>query len=361
MNTIWKLTLSQLRMYMRDRQSVFFALFFPIAFMLALGFMGGGDVKPLEVSVVSESTSTTTLIAALDENSLLNVHRESDAAAREFLTEGDRDAVIITPTEGAEAVASSTPVTVLLNSSEPQKAAQTLAVIESVLLDVERGVRNTTPLYTLVTEDIQLKNVRYIDFLIPGLVAMMIMQLSIAGSGFNIVEYKRKGILKRLFVTPLRPYQFILALIFSRLLIVIVQMTVLLVVAKLAFDITIVGSVALLYVYMALGSLLFLALGFALGGIAKTQNAAMMVGNLFIFPQMFLAGVFFSLDSLPSWVRPGAQLMPLNFVSDSLRQIANKGAVMTDLGLNTLGIVIWFAISLALAVYFFRWSDAANS
>lgn len=349
-------------MYVRDRQSVFFAFFFPLFFMLALGFMvGNTEAEPIEVSMVTSESASAQFVASLNEAPLLNVHEEDEAAARQALQEGGRAAVIFAPETVEIESDTQTPIRLLVDSSEPQTTEQIVAVLQSVLIDIEHSIRGTNPLYTLAIEDVEARNLRYVDFLIPGLVAFMIMQLSVAGSGFNIVEYKRKGILKRLFVTPLRPFQFISSLILSRLIIVLMQISVLLLVAKLVFDISIQGSLFLVYLFVIFGSILFLGIGFAVGGIAKTQSAVMAIGNLVIFPQVFLAGVFFSLTSLPDWIQPVAGVLPLSFVSDALRQIANEGADINTLGIDILGILVWTIIGVFLAVRLFRWGDAANT
>lgn len=363
MQTIWNIALVQLRMYVRDRQSMVFAFIFPLIFMLALGYMvGNGEVDPIDVSVVPPAAETTSPFTnALKENELLVVHEEDEAAARSALQNNERDLILFAPAESAfEESASGIPMQVLVNASEPQQTTQALAILQGVLVDVERQLRDTEAMFAIQVEDVEARNARYVDFLVPGLLAFMIMQLSIAGSGFNIVEYKRKGILKRLFVTPLLPFQFIVGLIASRLVIVLLQISLLLLVAKLVFDLNIIGSMLLLYLFALLGSILFLGLGFALGGIAKTQSAVMAVGNLFIFPQMFLAGIFFPLDSLPGWLQPVASVLPLNFVSDALRQIANDGAGIAALTTDIIGIAVWMAIGIFLAVWLFRWSEAAN-
>lgn len=363
MHTILKLTIAQLRMYVRDRQSLFFALFFPLFFMLALGFMVGRDtVEPIEVSVVTPyAESAAGFVQALEEHALLSVHTEDEHVAREALLEGERSAVIFVPEHVSVNVTETTPVQVVVDASQLGTTPQTLAVLENSMIGIERDLRGVTPLFALQIEDVEARHARYVDFLIPGLLAFMVMQLSIAGSGFNIVEYKRKGILKRLFVTPLRPFEFIAALIVSRLLIVLTQISVMLVVAKLVFDISIQGNGLLLYAFAIGGSIMFLGIGFALGGVANTQNAVMAIGNLVTFPQVFLAGVFFAVDSLPTWLQPVAQVLPLNFVSHALREIANSGATLSELGVDMLGIAVWTAIGITLAVRLFKWGDAASA
>src|SRR5690606_37827243 len=308
------------------------------------------------------------LVSALTAHELLDVTIErEESTAREKLEDGEYALVLLLPEGTLEAGSAPAPtaapmrLTVLVNAAPLQQMEQALTALNAVLAAVENEIRQTEPLFQLDVQDVLARNVRYIDFLVPGLLAFMVLQLSIAGSGFNVVEYKRKGILKRLFVTPLRPIEFVASLVGARLVVVLVQITLLLAVAELIFDISIEGSPVLIYLFVILGSILFLSLGFALGGIAKTQSAIMAFGNLVIFPQVFLASVFFPLEALPEWLRPLAALLPLSFVADAIRRIANDGAALTSLGVDLLGIGVWTALSLGLAVALFNWSEAANA
>lgn len=369
MTSVLKLAAAQLRMYRRDRQSVFFGLFFPVFFMLALGFLADAEPEPVDVAVVQPGGgSADPLVSALTAHELLDVTIErEESTAREKLEDGEYALVLLLPEGTLEAGSAPAPtaapirLTVLVNAAQLQQMQQALTVLNAVLAAVENEIRQTEPLFQLDVQDVLARNVRYIDFLVPGLLAFMVLQLSIAGSGFNVVEYKRKGILKRLFVTPLRPIEFVASLVGARLVVVLVQITLLLAVAELIFDISIEGSPVLIYLFVILGSILFLSLGFALGGIAKTQSAIMAFGNLVIFPQVFLASVFFPLEALPEWLRPLAALLPLSFVADAIRRIANDGAALTSLGVDLLGIGVWTALSLGLAVALFNWSEAANA
>lgn len=125
MNTIWKLTIAQLRMYVRDRQSVFFAMFFPLLFMLALGFMvTDSDIDPIQVSVVNESTAGDELVEALNNQALLTVNEESEDIAREALREGNRRLVVIIPESFSVATVTSQSLTILVDSAKPQEAQQ---------------------------------------------------------------------------------------------------------------------------------------------------------------------------------------------------------------------------------------------
>jgi ABC-2 type transport system permease protein len=191
-------------------------------------------------------------------------------------------------------------------------------------------------------------------------VAFTLMQLSIAGSGFNIVEYRRKGILKRLFVTPIQPRDFIASIVMARMTIILIQLSVLIAFAVLILDVSIVGNFASFYFIVILGTFIFLCLGFCLGSIAKTQQAVIAVGNLVIFPQIFLSGVFYPIESMPEWIQPIAFVLPLSFISTGMREIANNGASLLTIAPSLIGITVWLVLSFILATRLFVWKEVAN-
>jgi ABC-2 type transport system permease protein len=361
--TIWKLTLAQLRMYVRDRQSMFLAFFFPLLFMFALGFAVDTETRPMEIGVVETAPSpgSAAIVEGLRQSGAVTITIEPEDQARAALEEGDVALVILLTELTLDEVTAGLDIETLVNAADPVRTQQAVGVLYGVLQGVEHQLRGTEPMFSLSVEDVLARQSRYIDFLIPGLVAFIVMQLAITGSGFNIVEYKRKGILKRLFVTPLRPFDFVASLISMRLITILAQITLMLLIALLAFQIQISGSILLMYLFVIAGGILFLSLGFALGGLARTQNAIILFGNLFIFPQVFLAAVFFPLDAMPDFLQWFARILPLTFVSQAIRAVANEGAGIADLWPQIAGIGVWTLIGLFLAVRFFRWSDAASA
>ena len=109
-----------------------------------------------------------------------------------------------------------------------------------------------------------------------------------------------------------------------------------------------------------LGTFIFLCLGFCLGSVAKTQQAVMAVGNIVIFPQIFLSGVFYPIESMPELIQPIAKILPLSFVSTAMREIANNGASLLSIAPSLLGIALWFVIAFVLATRLFVWKEVAN-
>jgi ABC-2 type transport system permease protein len=349
-----------LKMHLRDRQAIVFSLFFPILFMLVLGFISG-ERDPVELGVVNSSGSALAeeFIETLAGNPIFNVTEGEEETLRAALVEGETTMVLVLP-EQFEKHAGSSELRLLVDAAQVRQLGILMPVLEKALVGVERQLRNTEPMFSLRIEDVKARSQSYLDFLLPGLLAFTLMQISLAGSGFNIVEYRRKGILKRLFVTPIRPRDFILGLVAARLLLCILQLSLLLGIAVFFLDVTIIGDFASLYSVIILGSVIFLSLGFTLGSLAKTQQAIMAIGNVFIFPQMFLSGIFFPIDTLPELIQPIASVLPLTFVANALREIATNGAVVFELMPDLLGLGLWLMIGLLAATRLFVWKEVAS-
>lgn len=350
-----------LKIFLRDRQSIFFSLFFPIILMTVFGFGNIGEPEPFRMGVVNNSQNVlaTEFIQLLDEDPIFTVSLGDEDSLRSDLIEGDQTLVLVIP-ENFDAQSAGADLRLLVDAAQVQQLGLIMPILEQSLISIEREFRNIEPMFYLILEDVKARSQRYLDFLLPGLMAFTLMQLSIAGSGFNIVEYRRKGILKRLFVTPIKPKDFITAIVLARLAIILLQLTVLILFAIFIMDVSIVGNFASFYFIVILGTFIFLCLGFCLGSLAKTQQAVMAVGNIVIFPQIFLSGIFYPIESMPELIQPIAQILPLSFVSTSMRDIANEGASLLAIGPSLIGIAVWFVIAFMLATRFFVWKEVAN-
>jgi|TARA_B110000971_G_scaffold153245_1_gene156477 ABC-2 type transport system permease protein len=350
-----------LKIFLRDRQSIFFSLFFPIIFMTALGFVNRNGVNPVNIGVINDSPDPSAIefIQELIDNPVFSVTLGFEDRLRSALEEGEQALVIIIPEE-FDTTREGTTLRVLVDAAQVRQLGLILPVLEQSLVEIEREFRDIDPMFDLIIEDVKARSQNYLDFLLPGLMAFTLMQLSIAGSGFNIVEFRRKGILKRLFVTPIEPKDFISSIVMARMTIVLVQLSVLIAYALLVLDVKIVGNLANFYLIIVLGTFIFLCLGFCLGSIAKTQQAVMTIGSIVIYPQIFLSGVFYPIEYMPDFIQPIAYLLPLSFISTGMREIAINGATLVEITSNLIGIGVWFVISFVLATRLFIWKEVAN-
>jgi ABC-2 type transport system permease protein len=357
---LMKLTQTFLRIFFRDRRAIMFSLMFPLIFMFIFGFTG--NIGPQRVAIGVADNANNALSAsfkeALKATGGFDVVEGSEAALRELVLTGDvRMALIVPPSFQDNGQPTALPVVV--DASQVRELGLLMPVLEKALVDAERSLRGTEPLFRLEVEDVQARAQNYLAFVIPGLLAMSLMSISIAGSGFNIVEFRRKGILKRLFVTPLQPRHFIGGLVLSRTIICVVQLSVVLAIGVFVMGLDIAGNFASLYVVMLMGIAVFLGIGFCLGSIAKSQEAIQGVANLVTLPQMLLSGVFYSIENLPDFVEPFAQALPLSFVANGFREIIVNGTSLLDLGGTLLGLVVWAVIAIGLAIRMFVWKEVA--
>lgn len=359
-----RLALVFMKIFLRDRQMIFFSLFFPVIFMTVFGFVNNSEQDAIKIGVVNESSAQVAedFVNELLEDPLFTVTAGSEESLREQLIAGDQTMVLVLPSDFdvANTLGDSAEIRVLVDAAQVQQLGMIMPLLEQKLLAIERAFRDIEPMFSIALEDVQARSQRYLDFLLPGLMAFTLMQLAIAGSGFNIVEYRRKGILKRLFVTPIQPRDFIAAIVVARTGIVLIQLTVLILFAVFILDVNIIGNFFAFYLVVLLGTFVFLNIGFCLGSIAKTQQAIGALGNIVIFPQIFLSGIFYPIESMPALVQPIAYVLPLSFISSGLRDIANEGATLLQIYPSLIGIAVWFVIGFLLATRLFVWKEVAN-
>lgn len=352
-----------LKLFLRDRQALFFSLFFPILFMVIFGFVSDAEPVPIAIGVANTATDdeadrqADNFINSLQDNPAFAITRGDEQPLRQQLMAGELDLVLIIPAQFGDGAPAD--LQVLVDAAQVQQQSLILPVLEQGLVEVERELRDQSALFRLQVEDVEARSQRYIDFLVPGLLAMSLLTLSLAGSAFNIVEYRRKGILKRLFVTPLQPRDFIIGLVVSRALICIVELALLLTIAWLYLDVMIKGNPLTLLLITIAGAAVFLSLGFCVGSLAKSQQTVGALGNLVIFPQIFLSGIFYPIDSLPAFLQPVASLLPLSFVADAMRAVMIDGAGLLQLLPEFIGLSIWLVVMLSLAIRLFVWKDIA--
>ena len=349
-----------LKIFFRNRQSIFFSMLFPLIFT-GVFFFSSGPSDPIKLGLVnlSQSTIAEKFSDLVKAESAFEVSTGNLDRLKEELIIGDQTAIILIP-ENFTFFEDTGELSLILDASQVRQASAIQETLDNSLLAIEREVRGIKPMFNLVVEDVQARPQRYIDFLLPGILAYMLMNLCIAGSGFNIVEYRRRGILKRLFVTPIQPKDFIVAIIISRMIIVLTQISIMLGLAVMLLDINVVGGLPSLYGMVILGTFIFLCIGFFLGSLAKTQEAIQPIVALTSFPQLILSGVFFPISAMHEFIQPIANVLPLSVVVSGLRSITNDGMPLLTINATTIGIVIWMGISFFVAIKYFVWKEVAN-
>ena len=202
-----------------------------------------------------------------------------------------------------------------------------------------------------------LPGVDYFEYVLPALLAIGLMNFAMVGTAASVTRYRELKILKRIVVTPLPPSRFIFGQVGARLVLAAVQ-TGLIMVVGLMVGGTVGSNWPWLFIISTLGNLIFISLGFAIAGRVSTVDGANNMAGLATTPLMFLSGSFFPIDSMPEWLQPIADLLPLTPLIDSMRAIALQGAGITDVGSEMVLIGAWIVVGLGLARLTFRFNDA---
>lgn len=356
------LTFSAIKMFVRNRQALFFTLIMPFIFIGIFGLIGFDRVAKIDVGLVAPhpDTATQKFIDSLGKVEAFKITKGTETSERTALNKGDREVVIMVPDHlfpvpGAQP--SPKTITVLKNVSQEQLAQTAIAIMSQILDKTTIVYAHAPDLFQLDIKDVNAKKVKYIDFLLPGIVAMSIMQMAVFSVAFVFTDYKEKGILKRLLATPMRPYQFVTANVITRLLVAVVQTLALLGVGILVFHSHVYGSWLLVLLLAILGGIMFLGLGFTISGISKTVDTVPAIANLIIFPMLFLSGVFFPTTTMPVWLQHIVKYMPLAPFAHAMREVVGNGATISAISHDLYWILGWAVGLLVLAIFTFGFEE----
>jgi ABC-2 type transport system permease protein len=197
---------------------------------------------------------------------------------------------------------------------------------------------------------------RYIDFLIPGLIGMSLMNSGMWGVGFSLVDMRQRKLLKRFVATPMRRSDFLLAVMSSRLVLMVVEVGLLLVFGMLVFHMPVAGSFLTLVLVGSIAAIAFGGLGLLAACRAQKVESASGLINLVMMPMWIFSGVFFSYEHFPAMAQPFIKALPLTALNDALRAVILEGASLPSQSLRLLILALWGGVSFLLALKWFRWT-----
>ncbi|WP_442601680.1 ABC transporter permease [Paenibacillus sp. KN14-4R] len=365
-----QLTIAQLRLFVRNKQALFFTLLFPVFFMVIFGaLLGNGGGKTVETAIIDSDHTVTSkeLVSSFEKTGVLSLTTyENKEQATKDLKNGDMQLIVIIPQgygtvvdalakqPSGIAASAGSKLEVLYDETNTSAQAGIIAV-NGVVDGVSKQLAHFVPIVTVQTEGVQGLNLKYMDFLVPGIVAMMIMSNNLNGVAGQISSWRERGVLRRMQSTTLRAPTFIGAQITARLILNALQAIILILIGSLVFGAQINGSWALLILFIVLGTLAFMSIGFIIAGIAKTPESAGPIAGFISFPLMFLGGVFFPIKSMPEFLQPIVKAIPISHLSTALRQVMNVGADFSMVWSEALTLGIWMVVAFIIASFTFKW------
>jgi ABC-2 type transport system permease protein len=369
MHSLVTLTRANIRSFVRDRTALFWTLAFPIIFILLFGaiFSGPGDTTYKVGWVDDDGTpAAAQLRQAFAQVPLLELADGTLDGSRAAMQSGDLRGIIVVPDGYAAALAAAAEasgapttgpaVTLDLYTDPSQQTSSTTItqIVSQVTSALNIALTGRAPTLAVSLHSIQTQDLTSAAFLVPGILGMALMQLGIFGA-VPLVAQREKLILKRLGATPLPRWTLVGSNVVLRLLIGLVQAALIVGIGSVVFGVQVLGALWLMAAVVILGALTFISIGYLVAAFVRTEEAANGVVQVIQFPMMFLSGVFFPIEIMPSILRPVAAFLPLTYLGDALRQVMVSGSAFAPLPVDLAILGGWFVVCLAISARFFRW------
>ena len=341
-----QLLLARLRELMREPEVVFWVFGFPI--LLAVGLGIAFRNKPADITSIAiiDTPQAQNALSMLQSSPRHASFRAAvlprDAALNDFRL-GKYDLVIEARDAGV--------IDYRYDPARPESVLSR-ALVNDALQD-SAGRKDPLATKAVVSSE---PGSRYIDFLIPGLLGMNIMNAAMWGIGFALVDMRQRKLLKRFVGTPMRRSDFLLALASSRLVLMFIEVALLLGFGALFFHMRIQGSLAAIILVGTIGAISFGAIGLLTASRAQKIESASGLINLVMMPMWIFSGVFFSYQRFPAILQPFIKALPLTALNDALRATILEGAPVYAHPSRLLVMLIWGLISFLLALRLFRWT-----
>ena len=337
------LTIARLLVFLREPGAIFWVFVFPVLLAIGLGVaFREQPPEPARVAVDGADPHAAEFEALLAGNAAIHLEPLDRATLDARLAKGTVDlAIAFTP-----------PADVAYRYDPSRSEARVARLLVDDAVQHALGRRDVAT----ISEHTEIPpGSRYIDFLLPGLIAMNLMGSGLWGVGFALVQERKGKLLRRFAVTPMRRSDFLLSFILSRLVFLVVEVVALVGFGAAAFGVTVQGSALDLAVLCLVGGLAFTGISVLVASRTESVEVASGLMNLVMLPMWILSGTFFSYERFPEAVHPVLQALPLTALNDSLRAVMNEGAGIASQLPELAVLVAWGVIPFAIALKLFRW------
>ncbi len=330
----------RLREFVREPGILFWVFGFPLlmAFGLGIAFRSKPPEKPRVAVIIGDSRA---LSDALMTSPRVSAEIRDEASARRDLARAKTDVIVKFDATG--------PTYIFDSTQEKGPIARLLA---DDIIERAAGRRDAFQMHEVTASE---PGARYIDFLLPGLISMNLMGTSMWGVGYNLVVARKRRLLRRFAVTPMRRPQFLLSYFFARSLFLILEIGLLITFGHLVFGTVIRGSIVSLFAMSFIGAASFAGISLLIGARVENTESANGWMNLVQLPMWVLSGAFFSYERFPSWLHMPIRALPLTALNDALRAIFNDGASIAATWPQLLVLGAWGIIGFFVALRTFRW------
>lgn len=366
MHNAYEIGRAFVRMFFRDRVNLFFTFFFNAFLMILLGLTVADrfnlQVK-LGVADLAQTEQSRALAERLGgESKLRLVSFPTEEALSAGVREGGLVAgIVIAEAGGAETASAAgrgTRIRLYADPSRKMWLDMLRPGLALSILEADPAAREALERVSITATETPSRNLRYIDFLFPGVIAFSIMQLALGG-GLTLLRHRKNEALKRLKITPLERWEFLLGYAGSQLFVLVLQVLVYWGVTVALFGYTVEGSLLHIGAAILLGGLLFIAFGLVVSTLSPSTEAGGNLVRFLTFPAAFLCGVYVPLDALPDRLARFSWFYPLTPFVDAVRSAANYGAAPAQNAASFAMMAAALVVFSAIALKTFRWEEQA--
>lgn len=349
-NPFVSLSAAILKGFFRDKASVFFALVFPLMFLVLFGGLLGSQSQPkVDLVQVGEVALFEQLPPGAREafDDTFEVEEVDDLdAAIALVREGDADVAV--EERAGELVAHYT-------QTDQTKAAITQGALRAFVDGANVAATGQPPAYTLTAERVEDESLSTIQFVTPGLLGWAVAMSAAFGAAATLQGWRQSKLLRRLQLAPVSTRTVVAARVVVTIGIALVQMLVFVGLGVVAFDLRLNGSWWASVPLLVVGTLCFMAVGLFAGATTKTVEGAVNMANFLVLPMAFLGGSFFPLDGAPAWLQAFAKVLPLHWLNEGMLDVLVRGEGPAAV-LVPMAVLAGFALVLTLlAARLFRW------
>ncbi|WP_042703644.1 ABC transporter permease [Azospirillum sp. B506] len=352
----------------RDRLTFAMMVGVPILQLILFGFAINSDPKalPTAVLVADSSPFARTLVAAMENSRYFAITRTagSEAEVDRLLAEGEVQFAVTIPTGFARDLQRGTRPVLLVEADATDPAATSNAL--SALTAIARQALNpdlTGPLASLRTgpDPVELRVHRRYNpegitqyNVVPGLMGVVLTMTMVMMTALAVTRERERGTMENLLAMPVRPFEVMLGKIVPFVVVGYVQVLLIVVAARLLFDVPIVGSLGLLSAVLILFIAANLAVGFTFSTLARNQLQAMQMSFFFFLPSMLLSGFMFPFRGMPGWAQAVGEILPLTHFLRIVRGILLKGNGLTEIATEVLALALFLTVVTVVALKRYR-------
>jgi ABC-2 type transport system permease protein len=354
LRAMFAITKASLIATFKSPQSVFFGLFFPIVLIVIFGSLSRRGGASVDVAFEKNIDTTNAVYQKMKQSPLLHVSKDDNV--EDELKKGRITAILnVQPVDSGRYN-----INVRSSTASQKNLPLLLSALNGLDYNANRAIHPDEQTTATISYSVVPGGRKYqmIDFFLPGMIGFSLIGSAVFGVAFLFFSLRETLVLKRLYSTPVKKNYIIIGESLSKVVFQLMTVVVLILFGVYAYGFTLANGWItfinmMLLCFLAL--LVFIGFGFFFSSVAKNQNVIPIYANLFMFPQYFLSGTFFSKEALPEFLQPIIRFLPLTAVNDAMRNVAFEGATLGSCWQEILTLAVWGIIIFAITVRVFRW------